>query len=46
MQLSARTNMTLQYSEMALSGNGWNMEVALKNFEDLKVCFYSILLSC
>lgn len=38
MQMSAKTNMTLQYSEMALSGNGWNMEAALKNFEELKVC--------
>ncbi|KAF7170897.1 hypothetical protein CNMCM5623_003363 [Aspergillus felis] len=37
MQMSTKTNMTLQYSEMALSGNGWNMEAALKNFEQLKV---------
>ena len=37
MQMSTKTNMTLQYSEMALSGNGWNMEAALKNFEELKV---------
>lgn len=37
MEMSAKTRMTLQYSEMALSGNGWNMEAALKNFEDLKV---------
>lgn len=36
MEMSAKTRMTLQYSEMALSGNGWNMEAALKNFEDLK----------
>ncbi|EAW08225.1 mRNA export factor mexA [Aspergillus clavatus NRRL 1] len=36
MQMSSKTNMTLQYSEMALSGNGWNMEAALKNFEQLK----------
>ncbi|ODM24041.1 hypothetical protein SI65_01631 [Aspergillus cristatus] len=36
MQMSAKTNMTLQYSEMALSGNGWNVEAALKNFEELK----------
>ncbi|KKK22635.1 hypothetical protein ARAM_003033 [Aspergillus rambellii] len=27
MQLSAKTMMTLQFSEMALSGNGWNMEL-------------------
>lgn len=38
MQMSAKTNMIMQYSEMALSGNGWNMEAALKNFEELKVC--------
>lgn len=37
MQMSNKTNMTLPFSEMALSGNGWNMEAALKNFEDLKV---------
>ncbi|KAE8147627.1 mRNA export factor mex67 [Aspergillus avenaceus] len=36
MQISAKTNMTLQYSEMALSGNGWSLEAALKNFEELK----------
>ncbi|KAF7587531.1 nuclear mRNA export, poly(A)+RNA binding protein, partial [Aspergillus hancockii] len=36
MQASAKTGMTLQYSEMALSGNGWNLDAALKNFEELK----------
>ncbi|OJJ47835.1 hypothetical protein ASPZODRAFT_131426 [Penicilliopsis zonata CBS 506.65] len=36
LQMSAKTNMTLQYSEMALSSNGWNVESALKNFEELK----------
>ncbi|GAQ33590.1 nuclear mRNA export, poly(A)+RNA binding protein [Aspergillus tubingensis] len=36
LQMSSNTRMTLQYSEMALSGNGWNMEAALKNFEELK----------
>ncbi|KAL4808668.1 hypothetical protein BDV18DRAFT_132875 [Aspergillus unguis] len=36
MQLSAKTSMTLQYSELALSGNEWNLEAALKNFEELK----------
>ncbi|GES60337.1 mRNA export factor mex67 [Aspergillus terreus] len=35
-QMSANTNMTLPYSEAALSGNGWNIEAALKNFEELK----------
>lgn len=37
MQLSAKTMMTLQYSELALSGNEWNMDAAMKNFEELKV---------
>ncbi|RAL00497.1 mRNA export factor mexA [Aspergillus ibericus CBS 121593] len=36
LQMSSTTRMTLQYSEMALSGNGWNMEAALKNFGELK----------
>ena len=45
MQISAQTKMTLQYSEMALSGNGWNIEAALKNFEQLKVCQYLNLLT-
>lgn len=36
-QMSTKTKMTLQYSQMALSGNGWNMDAALKNFEELKV---------
>ncbi|KAJ5094642.1 hypothetical protein N7456_010503 [Penicillium angulare] len=35
-QLSAKSNMTLQYSEMALSSNGWNLEAAWSNFEQLK----------
>lgn len=38
LQMSLKTRMTLQYSEMALSGNQWNMDAALKNFEELKVC--------
>lgn len=37
-EISAKTKMTPQYSEMALSGNGWNLDAALKNFEELKVC--------
>lgn len=37
LETSFRTKMTLQFSEMALSGNNWNMEAALKNFEELKV---------
>ncbi|KAJ9288633.1 hypothetical protein DTO027B5_8521 [Paecilomyces variotii] len=36
LEISLKTKMTLQYSEMALSGNSWNMEAALKNFEELK----------
>lgn len=36
-QMSAKSGMTLQFSEMALSGNGWNLEAAWKNFEELKV---------
>ncbi|KAJ5483902.1 hypothetical protein N7539_005698 [Penicillium diatomitis] len=35
-QMSAKSGMTLQFSEMALSGNGWNFEAAWKNFEELK----------
>ncbi|KAK2799129.1 Vacuolar protein sorting-associated protein 53 [Onygenales sp. PD_10] len=35
-ETSFRTKMTLAYSEMALSGNNWNMDAALKNFEELK----------
>lgn len=38
-QMSTKTKMTLQYSEMALSGNGWSMDAALKNFEELKVTY-------
>jgi nuclear RNA export factor len=37
LEISFRTKMTLQFSEMALSGNGWDLGAALKNFEDLKV---------
>lgn len=36
-QISAKSGMTLQFSEMALSGNGWNLDAAWKNFEELKV---------
>lgn len=36
LQISTRSGMTLQYSEMALSGNGWNLDAAWKNFEELK----------
>lgn len=43
LQMSSNTRMTLQYSEMALSGNGWNMEAALKNFEELKVSLECVL---
>ncbi|KAJ5924243.1 hypothetical protein N7466_008430 [Penicillium verhagenii] len=37
LQISAKSNMTLQYSEMALSSNGWSLEAAWTNFEQLKV---------
>ncbi|KAJ5823938.1 Nuclear transport factor 2 Eukaryote [Penicillium robsamsonii] len=35
-QMSAKSGMTFEYSEMALAGNGWNPELAWKNFEQLK----------
>ncbi|KAJ5084842.1 mRNA export factor mex67 [Penicillium alfredii] len=35
-QMSSKSGMTLQFSEMALSGNGWNLDAAWKNFEELK----------
>ncbi|KAJ5784637.1 uncharacterized protein N7503_009849 [Penicillium pulvis] len=35
-QISAKSGMTIQYSEMALSSNGWNLEAAWNNFEQLK----------
>ncbi|KAI5293084.1 nuclear mRNA export, poly(A)+RNA binding protein [Ascosphaera acerosa] len=36
LQVSYRTKMTLEYSKMALTGNNWDVEAALKNFEVLK----------
>ncbi|EZF76275.1 hypothetical protein H105_02341, partial [Trichophyton soudanense CBS 452.61] len=36
LEISFKTKMTLQFSEMALSGNSWDMNLALKNFEELK----------
>ncbi|KAJ5996082.1 hypothetical protein N7499_007601 [Penicillium canescens] len=35
-QMSAKSGMTPQFSEMALSSNNWNPELAWKNFEQLK----------
>ncbi|KAJ5703358.1 nuclear mRNA export poly(A)+RNA binding protein [Penicillium malachiteum] len=35
-QLSEKSNMTLQYTEMALSSNGWDLQAAWANFESLK----------
>lgn len=35
-QMSGKSGMTFEYSEMALAGNGWNPELAWKNFEQLK----------
>lgn len=37
LDVSFRTKMTLEFSHMALSGNGWNLEAALKNFGELNV---------
>ncbi|KAI5287389.1 nuclear mRNA export, poly(A)+RNA binding protein [Ascosphaera aggregata] len=36
LQVSFQTKMTLEYSQMALAGNNWDIEAALKNFEILK----------
>lgn len=44
LETSFRTNMTLEFAEMALSGNGWNLEAALKNFEELKVSPHTCVL--
>jgi nuclear RNA export factor len=35
-EMSSKSGMTFEYSEMALTGNGWNPELAWKNFEQLK----------
>ena len=35
--MSAKSGMTIQYSEMALVSNNWDAEAAWKNFEELKV---------
>jgi nuclear RNA export factor len=46
-QLSARSRMTLQFSEMALSSNNWNLETAWQNFEHLRVSHHqSFLVIC
>lgn len=37
LEISFRTKMTLHFSEMALTGNNWDLEASLKNFEQLKV---------
>lgn len=36
-EMSGKSGMTFEYSEMALAGNDWNVELAWKNFEQLKV---------
>ncbi|KAK2846435.1 hypothetical protein FQN49_005727 [Arthroderma sp. PD_2] len=36
LEISFKTKMTLAFSEMALSGNSWDLNLALKNFEELK----------
>lgn len=35
-QMRQRTGMNAQFAEMCLAQNGWNFEVALKNFEEIK----------
>jgi len=42
LETSFRTNMTLEFSEMALAGNNWDLDAALKNFEELKVSTHSL----
>lgn len=37
-ELSNKSRMTPQYSELALAGNAWNLDAAWTNFEQLKVC--------
>jgi nuclear RNA export factor len=37
LETSFRTKMTLEFSELALAGNNWDLDAALKNFEELKV---------
>ncbi|PYH50067.1 mRNA export factor mexA [Aspergillus saccharolyticus JOP 1030-1] len=36
LQVMSQTGMTLQYSELAISGNGWDLEKALQDFVKLK----------
>ncbi|PYH82985.1 mRNA export factor mex67 [Aspergillus uvarum CBS 121591] len=35
-QVMSQTGMTLQYSELAISGNGWDLDKALQDFAKLK----------
>ncbi|WVO12534.1 hypothetical protein L204_100134 [Cryptococcus depauperatus] len=36
-QVSSRTGMNGQYATMCLSQNGWDLEAAIKNFEEIKL---------
>nr|ODN94037.1 nuclear RNA export factor 1/2 [Cryptococcus depauperatus CBS 7841] len=36
-QVSSRTGMNEQYATMCLSQNGWDLEAAIKNFEEIKL---------
>jgi nuclear RNA export factor len=38
LQLSARTNLTYAYAAQCLSENNWDVERAVANFEQIKVC--------
>jgi nuclear RNA export factor len=35
-QMRQRTGMNVQFATMCLAQNGWDFEVALKNFEEIK----------
>lgn len=35
-QISARTGMNAQYAGMCLVQNGWDLEAAIKNFDEIK----------
>jgi nuclear RNA export factor len=42
LELSKRTNMTLQYSELCLSGVDWDFDKAFATFTEKKVCILDI----
>jgi nuclear RNA export factor len=39
LEVSFKTRMTLEYSEMALLGNNWDTQAALRDFEELRVSY-------